>query len=90
MYNLAHYFAILRAFFEVLGVLGGGGRTGGNPRASGNQGTLDSHGSSHRHAMDMGAGAYDRGHQITYSTRRLDYWDVILTTWCGVKWFLHS
>jgi hypothetical protein len=42
-----------------------------------------SHGSTHRNAMDMGPAANERGCQTVYSIRRLDYLEVILTTWCG-------
>jgi hypothetical protein len=40
------------------------------------------HGSSYRHAMDMGVGAYERGRQTTYTIRRLNYLEGFLTTWC--------
>ena len=42
-----------------------------------------SHGSTHGNAMDMGPVANERGRQITYSIRRLDYLEVILGTWGG-------
>ena len=41
-----------------------------------------SHGSTHSNAIDMGPPANERGRQTTYTIRRLDYLEVILTTWC--------
>ena len=35
--------------------------------------------------MDMGVGASERGRQTTYNIKRLNYLEVILTTWCRGK-----
>jgi hypothetical protein len=40
-----------------------------------------SHGSSHRHAMDMEPVVYDRRSHSLYSIRRLNFFMVILATW---------
>ena len=35
--------------------------------------------------MDMGIGASERGHQTTYTARRLNFFKVFLVTWCRGK-----
>ena len=43
------------------------------------------HGSTHRLARDLGVAASERARQIAYSMRTLDFFEVILATWCRCK-----
>jgi hypothetical protein len=45
-----------------------------------------SHGSTHRHAMDMGSMANERARQTAYTVKRLNFFEVILATLCRGKW----
>ena len=44
----------------------------------------------HKPGMGIGVGAYERGCQTTYTVRRLDYLDVMLSTWSRGEVVSHS
>jgi hypothetical protein len=44
------------------------------------------HGSTQRNAMDMGVVANKRACQTAYTVKRLNFFKVILATWCRGQW----
>ena len=77
-------------FLRGSGIVGAGGKwfpyklsKGSAPnhrKLQGGKTDIMSHRCTHRNAMDMGVGAYERGHPITYSGRRLNFFKGF---WCS-------
>ena len=55
-------------------------------KLQGGKSDIMSHGSTQRNAMDMGVVANERAGQIAYIVKRLNFFKVILGTWCRGKW----